>query len=97
MLKNWLECFLRIEAEFDALNKLLGVSAESPLIRAMYEGHDLATKYLSELLGDENNMLDWFLWDNQCGERQLKAKAPSWKKARKINSLKSLAAFIEGS
>jgi len=69
-------------------------------------GHTLFDKYitlLSELVGDENEWIDYYIWDCSMGKEKCKRKymEVSWKEGKKkikvkMNSVKSLWKVIKG-
>lgn len=95
-LDIWMKHFQAIESVYNGLNVLTGCSPESPLSNAMYELFVAYTIELSHRLGDDFGWLDWFVWENDCGKADLKAKASSWttKKERRIKTLDDLCDLI---
>lgn len=49
----------------------------------------------SVLIGDNGQLLDWYIFDNQCGKNKLPAKASSWKREKAISSPELLVKLIE--
>lgn len=94
LLQRWLESWQKIEAAYKDLRLLFGASPESAVVGAMYETHAQLTKLVAEKVGDKDGWLDWFLWDNAAGQRGMEAKAPGWKRPRKIKNVKDLETLI---
>lgn len=94
LLEKWLEEFKRVEFVNEAL---VGLFSSNPagVVHACY--YELFAKYsllVSEKVGDDGGWLEWFIWENDCGKKAMEAKAKSWKKARKIRTVKDLEAII---
>ncbi len=92
---------LNLEAQCETLTKTLMVAPESPLLRAIWATAELVTDYCAHFVGDSDrscedvsNWLDW--WRHCCehGMLPMHAKAPNWKKPRKIKTLAQLAGLI---
>lgn len=67
----------------------------STLDNAIWITFEKYTDALSALVGDNGEWLDWFCWENDMGDSCSSAKASSWKKMRKISTLKDLCKIIE--
>jgi len=96
ILDEWIESFNEVEAAYKKLKDAFGASPESSVVATLYNTHAKYTRLVEEKVGDEDGWLEWYLWDNYSGKRGLKAKAPSWKKDRRIRNTTDLAALIEG-
>ena len=94
LLGHWLASFKQIEAAYQKLRDAFGATPESEIVKAMYDTHHEYTKLVAEKVGDKDGWLEWFLWENNAGAKGLEAKAPCWKKARKIKTVKDLEAII---
>lgn len=94
LLGCWFAMFLRIEATYSDLHRAFGATPESEVVSVMYDAHSEYTKLVAEKVGDKDGWLEWYLWENGGGVKGLAAKAASWKKARKIKTLKDLEALI---
>ena len=94
LLGHWLASFKQIDAAYQKLRDAFGATPESEVVKALYETHGEYTKLVSEKVGDKDGWLEWFLWENDAGAKGLEAKAPGWKKARKIKTVKDLEAII---
>ncbi len=79
--------------------RLFGTDAlnQGPL-NAMWRAFDIATKLTSEKLcgtGNESeSWLDWFCYENNMGERELRAKNASSKRMKPIRTINDLAKLI---
>ena len=96
ILDEWIESFNEVEAAYKKLKDAFGASPESSVVAALYNSHGKYTKLVEEKVGDDDDWLEWYLWDNEAGKRGLKDKAVSWKRDRRIRNTTDLAALIEG-
>jgi len=91
------ECLARLR-QMDDVNKtliqLFNGSFEAPAHACFYDLFIAYSRLVSEKVGDDSDWLGWFIFDNDCGKKALEAKAGSWKKARKIRTVKDLEAII---
>jgi hypothetical protein len=93
-LLPWLATHIELELQFENLARVVGLADNNPLENTAYRVHQAYTEALSRELGDSFNWLHWFLYDNDRGKRGLEAKAPGWKKLRRIRNLHDLAKLI---
>lgn len=88
-------------ARHDALDR-----AFEPIIAA-FKNHDFPAfgeawrtfdAYLlaiSREIGDRDNWLTWFVYENDCGRKKMEAKAAAWPALRPITTPRALALLIE--
>ena len=74
LVMECLDAYDRIESVTDDLNRLFN-GTDSQVCNAMYTAHDLLVERTSELVGDTERWLDWFIVENDCGRL---GKAPGW-------------------
>lgn len=94
LLEEWLIEHEKVESACSLIESLFGNSPEGHIqtrFRQLFESY---SRLAAIQVGDDQNWLDWFIWDNDCGKSAMEAKAPSWKKARKIRTVKDLEAII---
>lgn len=94
LLEEWLKEFEKVESACRLINLLFGNSPEGHIQTRFHQLFDSYSRLVSIQVGDGNMWLEWFRYDNVCGKAALEAKAPSWKKARKIRTVKDLEAII---
>jgi len=94
LLERWLAEYKRVEAINQALVGLFHSNPEGPVHLCYYELFSAYGHLVGEKVGDNNDWLGWFIWENDCGKNAMEARAPSWKKARKIRTVKDLEAII---
>ena len=93
-LLKWFELSFRLQAITNILNRAFNSTSESQVVSAMYDTHTEYTRLLSEKIGDVHGWLYWYLWDNDGGAREMKAKASKWKRRRPIRTLEDLEQLI---
>lgn len=76
------------------MQDVLLVPPESPLIEAAYSVFDSYTECLSEVIGDKDEWLVWYCWENNMGERKFGVYLDGEEKERPIESLEDLADLI---
>jgi hypothetical protein len=65
-----------------------------------YSAFDALTDAVAIRIGDpmmgtqHSSWLAWYIYDNNCGEKAMQAKAGAWKKSRPIKTASDLAALI---
>lgn len=94
LLEEWLKEFQGIQRTCAAIQALFGSDHECLIQTHFYGLFESYSRLVAIQVGDDSKWLDWFLWDNDCGKSAMEAKAPSWKKARKIRTVKDLEAII---
>lgn len=96
LLVEWKKQYEICDESQKLLDKLLnGFDTNSPLGDSIWKAFDKYTETLSVLIGDTFNWLSWFCWESNMGSKEFLAKASSWKKTRKIKTLKDLCKIIE--
>jgi len=88
--------FKRISGVFETLESVFGYVTDSKAGDAVFIMFDDYVSEVRELIGDDNEWLNWFIFENKCGEAELQAKAESWTKSRKIKTINNLADLILG-
>jgi hypothetical protein len=58
-----------LNRQLDLFTTLLMAAPENALFRAAQDAHGLSTVFLSRILGVGSDVLEWWLWENKCGER----------------------------
>ena len=94
LLEEWLKEFQQVQAACDAIEALFGKDHEGRIQTHFYGLFESYSRLVSIQVGDDFKWLDWFIWDNDCGKIALEARASSWKKARRIRTVKDLEAII---
>jgi len=94
LIEECIEQFYKIEKLYDDCYKLLGGDPESQFFTILYDTYNKYVKNLSQLINDDFNWIDWYIWENECGKKEFEAKASKWKKERKIKNVKDLIDII---
>ena len=94
LLEGCLKEFQQVEAACAALEALFGKDHEGRIQAHLYGLFRSYSRLVAIQVGDDRNWLDWFIWDNGCGKKALKAKASSWICRREIRTAKDLEAII---
>jgi hypothetical protein len=84
----------KLERAWEPAIKVFGTH-DNALHEASWTVFDLYLDEMEKRMGDTFHWLAWHIYDNQCGDRGLEAKASNWKKARKIDSASMLVKLIE--
>ena len=95
LLVEWQDQYRKINDSYKLMKDAFDANPESKAVTPMFELFDRYTDVLSELLGDYNEWMGWYAWDNEFGRKEMKAKTTSWDKMEKITSLNHLLALIE--
>lgn len=93
-LYHWACHFRNIEHSYKTLKKLTGASPDSTVFKTMYGMFRSYTDMVAAVIGDNDGWLHWFIWENDCGRKKLKAKASTWKKPRTIRNTNDLLKLI---
>jgi hypothetical protein len=93
-LETWLKCYKDLDKQFIAVNNLTGMTIDSPFGEVVWRSFERYTAILSDSIGDHGSWLDWYVYDNQCGERGFEVDING--KTTKIRTLKQLLKAIKG-
>ena len=86
--------FNKIESMYDKLNEIFTLDPGAPIATIVYETFNLYVKATSQIIGDKDNWIDWYIWDNDCGKKGFEAKTHEFNKMKKINTTKDLVKLI---
>lgn len=97
LLNTWVSQYRDIDSVYTLLHDLFQIAPESKVATTLYDTHRkytlLLEKYLEERFPNASAWLEWFLWDNKCGRSGSEAKLSTWKKYKKIETIKDLASL----
>ncbi len=94
LLQDWQKSYQNFRKEEDKLSAVFGGGInESGLFNCAYKLFDNYTDVLSKLIGDNNDWLNWWMFETQCGEKGTKVKIGG--KMREIKNLKDLLKVID--
>lgn len=99
IIKRLVRAYNELERRFKAAEALFGCDPETPFQKTMYT--TLLGGYVdavSELVGDQSDWVNWYIWDNNCGARAGKV---SWTENGKpveieVRTVADLVKVIEG-
>jgi len=94
-VNQWVQCFNNLQETYDKGYALLKCDPDSPWANAMFNTFEAYTQILAKLLGDKDEWLNWYIWENKAGKAGFEAKAASWKRAKKIKTAEDLLNLIE--
>lgn len=95
LLDEWSAHLESIRAEYNKLREIFDLSPECRMSTVMHDLLDSHTRSVGLLVGDEDEWMSWFAWDNDNGLGGMKAKASNWKVEREIRSTVDLLSLIE--
>jgi hypothetical protein len=95
LIEECIGSYKKIGVNIDVVYKLFG-SADSEFIDEIWTMFDLYIKNTEMLLEDEFNFLSWYIFDNECGERELTCKIKNGAEF-KIKTIKQLLNAIKKS
>lgn len=87
-LIQWRRRYDLLNQETNKLHEVLLLPPESPFIDAAWKVFDSYTEYLSDYLGDKEDWLSWYCWDNTMGDSQLEVEIDGTE--RVVESLEDL-------
>jgi len=94
LLTEWLLEYKKVESTNDSIEMLFGKNPDGNVQTRFWQLFESYTKLVAIQVGDDFKWLEWFLYDNDCGKKAMEARASSWKKHRKIRTVKDLEAII---
>ena len=95
LLKEWEDNYKEINKVYESLHEMYDCSPESKAVRVIFDTFENYTKSVAIIIEDEDDWLEWYLYDNECGKKELTAKAITWKNHKKIKNVKDLLDIIE--
>lgn len=86
--------YKRLNAAFDAIDKVFSV-ANTEIYEAAWGAFDKYVEAVSELIGDDSEWIDWFIYEAKCGEKDLKYRASAKSRPVQIKTAKQLLWIIK--
>lgn len=93
-LEAWVAHHRAIEEVYQSLHKMTGAMPDCALLAPVYRLLDAYTEAISDVVGDKEEWLSWYAWDNDMGAKKLEVTIPG-KKPFKADSLTKLARCIK--
>ena len=78
IIETLLESIEHTNLLYKKVDELFGVG-HSKFIEALWKQEGLLIDTTSDLIGDENHTLSWFIYDNDMGKKKLKHSVPTEK------------------
>lgn len=94
LLEPWEKQIKELERVYEAVSRLIGREIESPLWAAVWKMADAYTASVEARIPGAETWLSWWFWENRCGAKGLQAKAPKWKKGKRLRKLSTLARLL---
>jgi hypothetical protein len=94
LIESLVASYKEMDAVCDQAKSLMGVGVDSKLFNPFWKAFDGYVGAVSKLVGDAGaERLCWFIWENGCGEKGMKAGYNE--KLRPVKTVKQLVALIE--
>lgn len=92
-VKQAVEAHKSVSDAFDKLEEALGVRVDSGFFNPYWKAMEALVGAVSIAVGDEQDWISWYIYDNEYGEKGLKAGYDG--KLKKIGSIKAVVRLIE--
>lgn len=92
-LEVWQRVYNDWQAQYEALQALTRCGPEAPIALAMGRMWDAYTNAVAREVGDNNEWLDWYCWENDMGAKGLEVTSTSGKTI-KVRNVRQLARVI---
>ena len=92
-LLEWQRIYGLWQTQYEALQALTKCGPEAPIALAMGQMWDAYTNAVAREVGDQNDWLDWYCWENDMGEKGLEVTSTSGKTI-KVKTVAHLARVI---
>ena len=92
-LLEWQRIYDAWQVQYIGLQALTKCGPDAPLTLAMGQMWDAYTNAVSREVGDENDWLDWYCWDNDMGAKGMEVRTTSGKTI-KVRTVAHLARVI---
>lgn len=96
-LEAWRDAIVQMDAQYDALNAVVGLSPESPFLDAIHRLQELVTDTTAETVGDSDGWMSYYWLECRMGKGFYgggHGSATIRGKKYPIRTLKQLAAVI---
>ena len=92
LLEKWIETYNNLCDIYGQCDKILGSAPDSPYQEPTWKLFENYTALIADKIGDYDNWLEWYLYDNKQGNRGLEAGVAG--KKREIRTLKDLIKLL---
>ena len=94
-IEEVLKYHTELDSKWEVLEKVLGVDTSVGIANVSWSLFDEYTKAIEREIGDVDQYLSWYLWDNLRGERGLAASSGPTVKKVVIKSVDDLVELIK--
>jgi hypothetical protein len=95
--KETIEKFIKIHKQrellIDKLQELFGFADSVVLYDTLFAMEDFSIELVEEIVGDKTKWIEWFVYENDCGEREYEAGPKD--NLKKIKTVDDLLELIE--
>lgn len=84
--------YRQIESSFDTVYKIGFLYYDSPFVNSIWQSFEGMLDIIEKQL--DTSWISWYIFDNQCGEKELRGQTGSMKKLKTIKTTKDLAQLI---
>ena len=84
--------YRQIESSFDAVYEVGFLDYDSPFVNNIWQSFEGMLDIIEKQL--DTTWISWFIFENRCGEKELRAQTGSMKKLKTIKTTKDLAQLI---
>lgn len=95
ILKKWYNDYQLLSTAWDNLEHTIGAEHDSPLGKATWGLFDNYTDNVAELVGDKDEWLVWYCWENRMGTGKLNIRLGGSVDLTPVCSLEDLLKAIE--
>lgn len=93
--KETIEKFIKIHKQrellIDKLQELFGFTDSVMLYDTLFEMEDFSIELVEEIVGDKAKWIEWFVYENDCGESEYEAgPQDNFKKIKTVDDLLEL-------
>ena len=87
----------RTDKVYADISSMIGCDPDAPLWELTFALRDRLIKQASMLVGDDYDWIEWFIMENDCGRKGMRASPRNGAKLRPIRTVKQLAQIIRQS
>ena len=92
-IQKYIDQHKKIEELIDSSSELFGFSDGSKFYDYIFEIDNYMMQEVMQKIGDDSNWLDWFIFENDCGEKAMEAGYD--KNLKPIKTIDDLIELIE--
>ena len=93
IIEKLLAHYQEMRAMSDAMYELFGAVADSRAMNPQWKAFDSYTDCVAKLVGDDWSWISWFIWENDCGKKELAAGKGN--RMKPIKTVKDLVEMLE--